>query len=431
LRLADFASLDDLVGAGRASDHVLYVLPAARIPELLPHLREFDDVCPAEAGDAGRDHRARRLELAAMADRDAITGLWNRSRLLTALDRWPPVGVDRPVRSIVLVDLDRFKSINAQHGHLVGDEILGEVAARLSAEAPDSSVVARIGGEEMVVLARLGREEATQLAERVCAAIRTDPFLDGIEVTASVSVATGGPDQAGQELLSEADEAMYACKAGGRDCVRHFHDVRRSALEADIDPQIQGFENLTRVISERVADVLARRGRRLFEEVQAQADHDKLTGLFSRRYLERRLAFDLGDGRPDGPLSAAMIDVDFFGRVNKRHGWPTGDAVLAGIARRITEELRSTDWVARYGGEEILIVMRDTEVTGAADVLERIRTSVAASPFVGPGGEQVAVTISAGVAEAEAAEDIGSLKERLSGALLVAKRGGRNRVVSV
>ena len=110
---------------------------------------------------------------------------------------------------------------------------------------------------------------------------------------------------------------------------------------------------------------------------------------------------------------------------------PTGDAVLAGIARRITEELRSTDWVARYGGEEILIVMRDTEVTGAADVLERIRTSVAASPFVGPGGEHVAVTISAGVAEAEAAEDIGSLKERLSGALLVAKRGGRNRVVSV
>jgi diguanylate cyclase (GGDEF)-like protein len=201
-------------------------------------------------------------------------------------------------------------------------------------------------------------------------------------------------------------------------------------MEQHVDPEIQGFENLTRVIADRVADVLARRGRRLFESVQAQADVDALTGLYSRRYLDRRLSFELGEGRPEGPLCAAMIDIDHFGVVNKTHGWPTGDKVLTGVAARLLDEVRTSDWAARYGGEELLVVLLDTAEPAAVAVIERVRERIGERPYTGAEGQPVGVTASAGVAQLHDGEDAEAFKQRLSRSLLAAKRGGRNRVVA-
>ena len=100
--------------------------------------------------------------------------------------------------------------------------------------------------------------------------------------------------------------------------------------------ELESFENRTRVLADRVAEVIAWRGRRLFEELKEQADIDSLTGLFSRRYLDRRLELEVEAARANEvPLSVALVDIDAFGEVNKRHGWPTGDRVLGEIAERV------------------------------------------------------------------------------------------------
>ncbi len=307
-----------------------------------------------------------------------------------------PTGVDRPVRSVLILDVDHFKSINDEHGHVIGDRILADMSRRVRQTAPPTAIAVRIGGEEIAVLLEVGRDEAVTLAGRLHAAVRERPYEGGIAVTASVAAATGGPEIDGQELLREADTAVYAAKAAGRDCGRHAAEVREEALSHDIDPDVQGFENLTRVIAERDAEVLSSRSRRLFEQRQEQADRDAVTGLYSRRYLDRRLAFEVEHHSDEGPLSMTLFDIDFFGKVNKTHGWSVGDAVLAGVSRRIVEGTRGTDWTARYGGEELLVVLKDTPVDRATVVIDRIRASIAAKPFAGPEGIDVTITVSVG-----------------------------------
>ena len=172
----------------------------------------------------------------------------------------------------------------------------------------------------------------------------------------------------------------------------------------------------------------ARRGRALFEELQEKAEIDTLTGLYTRRYLDRRLAFEVGE--KGAPMSAALVDIDHFGDVNKEHGWPSGDRILAGVAARIVSCVREGDWVARYGGEEFLVVLPDAGISEAHTVLERIRLRVGGRAFETTEGVAVRITVSAGVAELTPNEGVSPFKERLSSNLLEAKRGGRNRVVS-
>jgi diguanylate cyclase (GGDEF)-like protein len=166
----------------------------------------------------------------------------------------------------------------------------------------------------------------------------------------------------------------------------------------------------------------------VFQELREQADVDALTGLHSRRYLDRRLPFELEHARErNGPLSVALLDVDHFGRVNKEHGWPTGDKVLADTAARIRGALRATDWAARYGGEEICIVL-DAALADAREALDRVRTAVAAAAFATTSGAPLAITVSIGCAELEPTDTLASLIERASARLLDAKGTGRNQV---
>ena len=180
------------------------------------------------------------------------------------------------------------------------------------------------------------------------------------------------------------------------------------------------------MITERVVDSITYRGRRLFQEIRERADVDALTGLYSRRYLEERLPKEIDS---DTTITIALLDIDFFGMVNKTHGWPTGDKVLAQVADRIMRCIRTGDWVARYGGEEITIVMRQLGAAHAEGVLERIRRAIAEEPFFTTAGKDpFTVTASIGAAERRAREPLPSLMERVSEQLLLAKSGGRNRV---
>jgi two-component system cell cycle response regulator len=311
----------------------------------------------------------------------------------------------------------------------VAERLLLGVAEQVVEPTRDDVVVARVGGEEFAVLLRAGRDSAMELAETALQRIRAEA-IEEIAVTASAGVATVVRPTDASKLYHQSDEAMYAAKAGGRDRALHFSDLERAAMEGKRDLALDGFQNRTRVITERAAEVIARRGRRLMEELRTEADLDALTGLFSRRYLDRRLPFDFEISTEDGSvLIVALLDVDHFGQVNKDHGWPTGDRVLAEIAARVRGQVRASDWVARYGGEEICIVMHDLSDEDAAGVLERLRADVADAPFVTNGEGEIRITVSIGAARRSLADaDALALVERVSAELLVAKKSGRNCV---
>jgi diguanylate cyclase (GGDEF)-like protein len=167
-------------------------------------------------------YRQRYERLLAESDRDALTGLLDRGRL----DRDGPKlmaetrRTGRPL-SVLIVDVDHFKSVNDRYGHAAGDELLRLIAARLVVNVRQSDFVYRYGGEELVVLcAGLPHAPALLAAEQVRRDIAAVTREAGSPVTISVGVATGLSDAADfKRLLAIADQRLYAAKSGGRDRV--------------------------------------------------------------------------------------------------------------------------------------------------------------------------------------------------------------------
>jgi two-component system, cell cycle response regulator len=159
---------------------------------------------------------------------------------------------------------------------------------------------------------------------------------------------------------------------------------------------------------------------------------DALTGLFNRRYMESHLATLIEQASSRGkPLAALVIDIDYFKAINDSHGHDAGDDVLRDFALRIKRSIRGIDLACRYGGEEFVIVMPETDMAVAAMVAERLRRRIAADPFViQDGTRHIPVTISIGLAGLRGADDTAAaLLKRADQALYRAKRDGRNRVV--
>lgn len=159
---------------------------------------------------------------------------------------------------------------------------------------------------------------------------------------------------------------------------------------------------------------------------------DALTGLHNRRYLDNHLQtlFERAVARRR-PLSVMIVDLDRFKSINDRFGHDGGDDVLREFARRLRQNMRGIDLICRFGGEEFVVVMPDTDGPVAEKVAERIRAEIARTPFaIGKEGQSVTVTISVGVSSARGqADDVRSLLKRADMALYEAKKSGRNKVV--
>lgn len=170
--------------------------------------------------------------------------------------------------------------------------------------------------------------------------------------------------------------------------------------------------------------------------LERDAATDALTGAFNRRYMDRRLSEELASARRYGkPLSILMLDIDHFKQINDRYGHLAGDQVLAGLARAVAGELRETDILTRYGGEEFLVMAPHTPLPGATNLAERVRKRIEFHEFSlphQPGGIQVIrVTVSIGVASADGAPMTKEMLVHAADAnLLRAKQEGRNRVIA-
>jgi diguanylate cyclase (GGDEF)-like protein len=158
---------------------------------------------------------------------------------------------------------------------------------------------------------------------------------------------------------------------------------------------------------------------------------DPLTGLFNRRYLEEVLEAEIRRAaRYSLPLAVTMIDVDNFKAYNDLHGHPRGDEVLCEVAQRLRDQVRRTDIVTRYGGEEFVVLLPMTSKAHARLIGEKLRAAVASLPFAVTrerAGDPL--TISAGVAACpDDATSAADLLRAADTALYAAKRSGRNRV---
>lgn len=165
---------------------------------------------------------------------------------------------------------------------------------------------------------------------------------------------------------------------------------------------------------------------------------DPLTGVHNRRYVERRLVEEIGRSRRQGyALSCLYIDIDHFKQINDRLGHQAGDEVLRGVAERIKAELRLSDALGRFGGEEFVVLLIDAALTDAVSVAERIRQSVAQQPVLPASEDGLEVTVSIGVAALTHSQhyepvEVSSRKfiALADQALYLAKEGGRNRVAT-
>ena len=160
---------------------------------------------------------------------------------------------------------------------------------------------------------------------------------------------------------------------------------------------------------------------------------DQLTGLHNRRYMGRHLDTLILSAEKSGkPLAFLILDIDYFKAVNDTYGHDIGDEVLREFASRIAANVRGIDLACRYGGEEFVVVMPDTDLEFAATVAERLRRSVETTPFaISRAPNKLNVTISIGIAGSEGqGDDAEQLLHRADQALYRAKREGRNRVVA-
>ncbi len=171
--------------------------------------------------------REKNRELEQLATRDPLTGCFNRRYFFQQFDStWAEVHRGRLNVSVVMADIDHFKSINDKFGHGVGDEVLRNVAACLRQHAGPDDIVARFGGEEFAILMpRATTDEAAKSAERLRRALQSLEF-EQLQLTVSLGVSTANlKAQSPQELIEQADKCLYVAKRNGRNQVVRYDEV--------------------------------------------------------------------------------------------------------------------------------------------------------------------------------------------------------------
>jgi diguanylate cyclase (GGDEF)-like protein len=214
--------------------------------------------------------------------------------------------------------------------------------------------------------------------------------------------------------------------AGTLATVEHFHvSLPTTEHGEDESYPIKELEDRNLVLQRMVAQRTQQLEAALASN-QTLASHDALTGLINRRALDDALSHELNRlQRYRSDFCVLMLDIDFFKSVNDRFGHMAGDRFLQQFAAVVSERLRNTDALGRWGGEEFLLICPQTRLDAALALAESVRRTVADTDF----GLESSHSVSIGVAQANSADSIESLMGRADACLYQAKQSGRNRVV--
>ena len=240
------------------------------------------------------------------------------------------------------------------------------------------------------------------------------------------------PEKSGMEWLAEIVEKQTApvvmlTGAGGEEIA--VQSLQEGAVGYLVKSSLSK-ENLVKTIDSALAKWRQiQQAKADQEKLERLANLDSLTGLYNRRVILDRLNERIKYVRRYGEeLSLIMLDIDHFKKVNDQYGHLIGDGVLEGIAVLVQRNIRDTDVVGRYGGEEFIIILLKTGLSSALGVAERIRKAIQGAEMKDSEGNVFSVTVSEGVSSYKPAEDERSLISRADDALYRAKENGRNRV---
>lgn len=242
-----------------------------------------------------------------------------------------------------------------------------------------------------------------------------------------------GDDSHRQNPLYEPLDRLWAAH---RDLARRIERVSRIS---------DAYQSLTKENEQSLSDRLNKQLRQLSKvarisdhyqkmmhdlnlALREASNHDPLTGLGNRRLLLERLKEEVERHRRySRPFSIAMLDIDHFKSINDQHGHELGDTVLVEISRVLDAEVREHDLCGRWGGEEFLVLLPETELKASHVVMERIRVAIS-NLMVRVGEDTLSVTASIGIAEHRPGNSYSDTINHADNALLTAKRSGRNRV---
>jgi two-component system cell cycle response regulator len=372
-----------------------------------------------------------------------VTALDQPSDKVRGLEAGADDFLTKPIPELVLIA--RVRSLTRLK--MVSDELRMRVLTSrdIGIESPEREAVADTGrqGRVLIVDDRPASYEriAAMLAKEHEVEVETDPNQ------VVFRAADGNYDLLLVSLGLENFDALRLCSQ-----IRSLDRTRNLPILAITEPDnnarmLRGLEigvndflirpvDKNELLARARSQVRKRRyTERLRDNVQASIEMaitDALTSLFNRRYMESHLGTLIEQAAARGkPLATLVIDIDYFKAINDTHGHDAGDDVLRDFALRIKRSIRGIDLACRYGGEEFVIVMPETDMTVAAMVAERLRRRIAAEPFaIAQGSRCIPVTISIGIAGLRDKDDTAAaLLKRADQALYRAKRDGRNRVV--
>jgi diguanylate cyclase len=294
-------------------------------------------------------------------------------------------------------------------------------AMRASLEGDGLSVRGVRAAADMLTQTRLQQQRLRGERDRARGALRAL-----VESLSSELQALGGQTgRFSEELVRCADDLERA------DSREQMSSVLHQMLSSSRSVQTEVADASARITASRVqADELNSRVRELEGQLQRLSEEvstDALTQVANRRGLAQ--AFDVESARSlreKSPLAIGLIDIDNFKKLNDSLGHGAGDVALKTLAAQVRAALRPVDHVARFGGEEFVVLLPGTAAAEAQEALTRVQRSLSMSLFMHEGRE-VFVTFSAGVTVWQAGEPLGSSLERADGALYEAKRTGKNR----
>jgi diguanylate cyclase len=245
------------------------------------------------------------------------------------------------------------------------------------------------------------------------------------------------------ERLSHMSESSSSFHGTMETCIQRLEQARGVA---DITPVLKEVVSAARLMASEARGVrdelremrekaqaaqeaVAEMHREL-DRISTQVRHDALTGVLNRKGLDEALGRELANLQRKGtPLCVALLDIDNFKKINDNKGHAVGDAALQHLVTVTRECLRPHDVLARYGGEEFVILLPDTELDNAVDIMRRLQRQLSTRYFLS-GNDQFLITFSAGVAQLQEGENGTEAIGRADKAMYLAKRAGKNRVLA-
>jgi diguanylate cyclase len=299
--------------------------------------------------------------------------------------------------SLMLLDIDHFKSVNDTHGHDVGDTVLRETAKVITNSIRSSDVVARFGGEEFVVIMPHAElKAALHVAMQVRRAVESNNVDIGskqIKVTASIGV-TSRSNEDVNKMIKRADRAMYSAKKAGRN--RTYYHNGTNCLPSE----------------------------QITEQPSKLTQTDSLTDVLDRNSFEESLARGFRNTAAD--LSMTVYSIDNLDEIHNQHGEKFTDIVRCSIAQFFMKLVSETNHVARIGNGRFAVLIPGSQPQDAVLIAERVRRTTSGCELTLPNGT-LKLTLSVGISHHLADEKYQSMLDRAEAAVEHAQAAGGNQ----